>query len=397
MRRLIHRFLEHLDGERNALAAHAPQAYERRSASASSPSSAATTRQGRRTRSAPSEVDAIGRALVPRRPDARRARQAQPGAGAVGACAASSASPAARGRWRPTRRSGADAQGCPRPCPATCGPARDREPARRARAVVRTSRWPSATGPSSSCSTPAGLRVSELVGLDWQRHRPPAACCGSMGKGGKERMVPFGRPAADALRALAARLGGRCAKAGGGSGVRRRGGAGLPQPPRRPAHRPLGAPHPRPLGGRGGDRRAGSTPHPAPHLRHPPAGGRRRPAHDPGAARPQLARPPPRSTPTWSVGAAARGLPRCPPPGAEVALRARRDPPRLSRERASGQGNREGLPREPPAFCAVLPLPRERPGQSPCYNRVPMDPISLHHRPAGAPRRPQSAWRATAR
>lgn len=47
----------------------------------------------------------------------------------------------------------------------------------------------------------AGLRVSELVGLDWQDIDLSARVLRVMGKGSKERMVPFGRPAAEALRA----------------------------------------------------------------------------------------------------------------------------------------------------------------------------------------------------
>jgi integrase/recombinase XerC len=47
----------------------------------------------------------------------------------------------------------------------------------------------------------AGLRVSELVGLDWPDVDLPARMVRVMGKGSKERMVPFGRPAAEALRA----------------------------------------------------------------------------------------------------------------------------------------------------------------------------------------------------
>jgi integrase/recombinase XerC len=46
----------------------------------------------------------------------------------------------------------------------------------------------------------AGLRVSELVSLDWQAIDLPARVLRVRGKGNKERMVPFGRPAADALR-----------------------------------------------------------------------------------------------------------------------------------------------------------------------------------------------------
>lgn len=49
----------------------------------------------------------------------------------------------------------------------------------------------------------AGLRVSELVGLDWDAIDRPARVVRVRGKGGKERMVPFGRPAAEALGAWA--------------------------------------------------------------------------------------------------------------------------------------------------------------------------------------------------
>jgi integrase/recombinase XerC len=46
----------------------------------------------------------------------------------------------------------------------------------------------------------AGLRVSELVGLDWRNIDLSARVLRVIGKGRKERMVPFGRPAGDALR-----------------------------------------------------------------------------------------------------------------------------------------------------------------------------------------------------
>jgi integrase/recombinase XerC len=46
----------------------------------------------------------------------------------------------------------------------------------------------------------AGLRVGELVGLDWGSVDLSARMVRVLGKGGKERMVPFGRPAAAALR-----------------------------------------------------------------------------------------------------------------------------------------------------------------------------------------------------
>lgn len=46
----------------------------------------------------------------------------------------------------------------------------------------------------------AGLRVGELVSLDWRNIDLSARVLRVIGKGRKERMVPFGRPAADALR-----------------------------------------------------------------------------------------------------------------------------------------------------------------------------------------------------
>jgi integrase/recombinase XerC len=45
-----------------------------------------------------------------------------------------------------------------------------------------------------------GLRVGELVSLDWGMIDLAARVLRVMGKGRKERMVPFGRPAAEALR-----------------------------------------------------------------------------------------------------------------------------------------------------------------------------------------------------
>lgn len=45
-----------------------------------------------------------------------------------------------------------------------------------------------------------GLRVGELVSLDWTDVDLSGRVLRVLGKGGKERMVPFGRPAAEALR-----------------------------------------------------------------------------------------------------------------------------------------------------------------------------------------------------
>jgi integrase/recombinase XerC len=47
----------------------------------------------------------------------------------------------------------------------------------------------------------SGLRVGELVGLDWSAIDLEGNVLRVLGKGGKERMVPFGKPAAEALRA----------------------------------------------------------------------------------------------------------------------------------------------------------------------------------------------------
>lgn len=46
-----------------------------------------------------------------------------------------------------------------------------------------------------------GLRVAELVALDWRDLDIKERVLRTLGKGGKERMVPFGRPAQAALRA----------------------------------------------------------------------------------------------------------------------------------------------------------------------------------------------------
>jgi integrase/recombinase XerC len=47
----------------------------------------------------------------------------------------------------------------------------------------------------------SGLRVGELVSLDWRDLDLSARVLRVVGKGGKERMVPFGVPSSDALRA----------------------------------------------------------------------------------------------------------------------------------------------------------------------------------------------------
>jgi integrase/recombinase XerC len=50
----------------------------------------------------------------------------------------------------------------------------------------------------------SGLRLSELVGLDLEDTNLSSRVVRVRGKGGKERLVPFNRPAADAIRAMMA-------------------------------------------------------------------------------------------------------------------------------------------------------------------------------------------------
>jgi integrase/recombinase XerC len=52
----------------------------------------------------------------------------------------------------------------------------------------------------------SGLRVSELVGLDWSHVDFENECVRAFGKGRKERIVPIGEIALDSLRAYRARL-----------------------------------------------------------------------------------------------------------------------------------------------------------------------------------------------
>jgi integrase/recombinase XerC len=54
----------------------------------------------------------------------------------------------------------------------------------------------------------AGLRVSELVGLDWDRVDADAGVARVLGKGRKERLAPLGRPALAALEAYRRDCGG---------------------------------------------------------------------------------------------------------------------------------------------------------------------------------------------
>ena len=114
-----------------------------------------------------------------------------------------------------------------------------------------------------------GLRSAEAVGLDLADVDLDREQVHVRGKGGKERIVPVGEEAVVAARPLAPRW----AFAPRSRRVRR----ALPLDPRTPARHELAPPA------------LPSSAQPPPRVRDAPAGGRRRPPHDPGAPRPRLA------------------------------------------------------------------------------------------------------------
>ena len=126
----------------------------------------------------------------------------------------------------------------------------------------------------------SGIRVGELVGLDVDDVDFGADVVTVMGKGAKERSVPFGRPARVALTAWLE--GGRPRLAAAESGpalfLGRRGRRVDPRQVRSAVHAMLAhvARRPRPGAAR-----------PAAQRRDAPARGRRGPAHRPGDARPR--------------------------------------------------------------------------------------------------------------
>ena len=125
----------------------------------------------------------------------------------------------------------------------------------------------------------SGLRVSEIVGLPRDRVDLDSGILRVTGKGGKERLVPFGASAARWIRALP------------GGGAARPGPEAVAQrsfsPSRGAADDPaaLLAAHREVRPGRG-DSGAADAPRPAPLLRDAPARARRRPARAPDDARP---------------------------------------------------------------------------------------------------------------
>ena len=126
----------------------------------------------------------------------------------------------------------------------------------------------------------AGLRVSEVTGLQRRSVDLEDRLVRALGKGSKERLVPLGRPAVDALRRYIAM---------GRPHLDRRNRPGaLPERARRAAHPRRRVHDPAPPGREGGPRAAARPPAPAPPLvRDPPARGRRRPTQRPGDARPR--------------------------------------------------------------------------------------------------------------
>ena len=158
-----------------------------------------------------------------------------------------------------------------------------------------------------------GIRVGELVGLDVDdvdRHRRVVRV---LGKGDKERSVPFGVPAERALDAWLRR--GRPALAGAGSGpalvLGRQGRRVDPRTVRRIVHEQLAG-----AAGRARPRAARA----AALRRHPPAGGRRRPARGAGDPRPRQPVDHPDLHPRLGRAAAGR-LPAGPSPGLSRARR----------------------------------------------------------------------------
>ena len=134
-----------------------------------------------------------------------------------------------------------------------------------------------------------GARISEAVGLDvddLELDDPAGSSVLLRGKGSKERIVPVGRFAREAVQAYVVR--GRPELLEAATGRRHGARRDVPQRARRPA-----VPAERVVGDREGGRarrhhRRGLAAHAAPLVRHPPARGRRRRARRAGAARPRL-------------------------------------------------------------------------------------------------------------
>ena len=123
-----------------------------------------------------------------------------------------------------------------------------------------------------------GMRVSELVGLSEGDLDRSLGIVRVYGKGGKERIVPIGETALEALRVY-------CEKRDRGGKDRGRGpkGADLRQHPRRAAYGPKRRPHPRETSPPGEDLAEDQPPRPASLLCHASARRGGGSAGDPGA------------------------------------------------------------------------------------------------------------------
>ena len=165
-----------------------------------------------------------------------------------------------------------------------------------------------------------GVRVGELFGLDIDDLDQSRRVARVLGKGRKERTVPYGQPAAEALEVWLSR--------GRPSSPRPVPVGALSRRAGRP-HRPAGGAHTRAPAHRRRARRSGHrSARPAAHRSHPPPRGRCRPQVGPGAARSRL-------------------------PGHDAALHARDD-------RSASQGLPTGAPARLSSSRATLPSRRRR-------------------------------------
>ena len=148
------------------------------------------------------------------------------------------------------------------------------------RRLERGRRATCATAPILELLYGCGLRASEVCGLDVASYDAAAGTLRVIGKGDRERLVPVGEPAREALDEWLR---------DGRPERRRRVGGAAPERARPPALAVGRAPRARAPLARRRHRRPLAARAPA-RLRYPSVGGRRRAARDPGAARPRFRR-----------------------------------------------------------------------------------------------------------
>ena len=214
----------------------------------------------------------------------------------------------------------------------------------------------------------AGLRSREAVDLDLGDVDFEQEAVHVRGKGGKERVVPLGEEAAYWLSPLPER---------GAAGARaRRRGRAVPlgaRPAARHEHDPAPPPPSAPA---------------APCVRDAPARGRRRPARDPGAARPQLALDDADLQPRRRAAASARSMTEPIP----TILRSRRSSPSRGAARAADGRGVPARPRRRSAAGSAARRPRRRARSSSATSPscAPRD-SPPRRSPAGSPRRARSS------